>query len=63
MCKDFLSGMNTHPHTEDQATCTYCFPKHLLVTCKDTLYSYLHLMLIYIEITIHHLMFLDSCGI
>jgi hypothetical protein len=23
MYKDFLSGMNTHPHTEDQATCTY----------------------------------------
>ena len=39
MYKDFLSGMNTHPHTEDQATCTYFFPKHLLVTCKGTLYS------------------------
>ena len=39
MYKDFLSGMNTHPHTEDQATCTYYFPKHLLVTCKGTLYS------------------------
>jgi len=24
MYKDFLAGMNTHPHTEDQATCTYC---------------------------------------
>ena len=33
------TSMNTHPHTEDQATCTYYFPKHLLVTCKDTLYS------------------------
>ena len=33
MYKDFLSGMNTHPHTEDQATCTY----YLLVTCKGTL--------------------------
>ena len=39
MYKDFLSGMNTHPHTEDQTTCTYFFPKHLLVTCKGTLYS------------------------
>ena len=29
MYKDFLSGMNTHPHTKDQATCTDCFPKHL----------------------------------
>ena len=29
MYKDFLSGMNTHPHTEDQATCTYFVPKHL----------------------------------
>ena len=29
MYKDFLSGMNTHPYTEDQATCTYFFPKHL----------------------------------
>ena len=27
--KDILSGMNTHPHTEDQATCTDYFPKHL----------------------------------
>ena len=25
MYKDFLSGMNTYPHTEDQAT--YYFPK------------------------------------
>ena len=39
MYKDYLSGMNTHPYTEDQATCTYYFPKHLLVTCKGTLYS------------------------
>ena len=29
MYKDFLSDMNTHPHTEDQATCTDYFPKHL----------------------------------
>jgi hypothetical protein len=34
MYKDFLSGMNTYPHTEDQAT--YYFPKHVLVTCKGT---------------------------
>ena len=27
--KDFLSAMNTHPHTEDQATCTDYFPKNL----------------------------------
>jgi hypothetical protein len=39
MYKDFLSGMNTHPHTEDQATCTDYFHKHLLVTGKVTLYS------------------------
>ena len=39
MYKDFLSGMNTYPHTEDQATCTYYFLKHLLVTCKGILYS------------------------
>ena len=25
MYNDFLSGMNTHPHIEDQATCTYIF--------------------------------------
>jgi hypothetical protein len=39
MYKDFLSGMNTHPHTEDQATFTDYFHKHLLVTGKVTLYS------------------------
>ena len=27
MHKDFLAGMNTHPHTEDQATCTYFSPQ------------------------------------
>ena len=40
MYKDFVSGMNTHPHTEDQITYfTYFIPTHLLVTCKGTLYS------------------------
>ena len=39
MYKDFLSGMNAHLHNEDQATCTDYFQKHLLVTCKGTLYS------------------------
>ena len=29
MYKDFLSGMNTHPHAEDQPTGTVYFPKHL----------------------------------
>ena len=53
MYKDFLSDMNTHPHTEDQATCTDIFPNTLLVSCKDTLYS-LQLILI------HHLTSLDS---
>ena len=28
MYKDFLSG-NTHSHTENQATCTDYFPKHM----------------------------------
>ena len=28
MYKDFLSGMNTHPYTEDQAACTDYFSKH-----------------------------------
>jgi hypothetical protein len=58
MYKEFLSGMNTHPHTEDQATSTDYFPKHLAGNLA--LYS-LHLILICNDITIHHLTSLDSC--